>query len=325
MRRALHGRDVEVTTISGRGDHAVDFPRVSGRRPLDFSLFINRHTSLLGDSGADVVHALGGPGGVLLTRKLRQPLVYTANHTYRQAYSRFSPRRGLGLGRLEAAAYKRAQKVLAISPSTADAVIATGVDPAKVEVLAPGVDLPDEAGVERDPKLVLFVGRLEEVKGVFEVLRIVQALQHRVPDVHAVMVGTGANEQELRRRVEVSGAPVEVAGRLADAEVYKLYARAALVLMPSKYEGLGLVAAEAIVRGTPVVGYDVDGLRDIVTPSGGGLLVKAGSMIALSEAAWVRLASRDEAAAVKAQEWIAANHSWETVGKRLAEVYSTLV
>src|SRR5207244_2342012 len=102
------------------------------------------------------------------------PLVYTAHHTYRQAYSRRRVRRLLG--GLEARSYRRAAMVLAVSPSTAAAVLALGVAPACVEVLAPGIELPVVDGAIREPGRVLFVGRLEPEKGVLDAVAVMQGL-----------------------------------------------------------------------------------------------------------------------------------------------------
>ncbi len=121
MRAALTARGHSVTTVAGRGAHALRYPRITGRAPLDFSIHVNRHPELVTHSRPDVVHALGGPGGVLLVRDLGAPLVYTANHTYRMAHGPRSLRRQI-LSPVEAMAYRRAARVLAISSATAAAV-----------------------------------------------------------------------------------------------------------------------------------------------------------------------------------------------------------
>jgi glycosyltransferase involved in cell wall biosynthesis len=324
MRRVLGSRDVAVTTISGRGDHAVAYPRITGRAPLDFSIQMNRHLSVIDATDPDVVHALGGPGGVLLTRHLRHPLVYTANHTYAQAHGRMTLRRRLS--RMEAISYRRAQRVLAISQSTADSVIALGVDPRRVEVLAPGVDVGEvDLTAPRDPNLVLFVGRLEKIKGVDDALRVFDALQRRMPELHACIAGTGTLEPEVAEFARRSPANIELLGRVSNEKLQALYRHASAVVMPSRFEGLGLVAAEAIANGAFVAGYDVDGLRDVVVPSGGGVLVPHGLLVALAEAVWVLMHRSEPGERAAASRWILTNHSWEAVGKRLAEVYQALV
>ncbi|HEY6379767.1 MAG TPA: glycosyltransferase, partial [Candidatus Dormibacteraeota bacterium] len=166
MRAALVRRGVEMRTVAGRGTNAVPFPLRTGRAMLDLSLHLSGQPQLLLDGGAELVHAMGGPGGILLTRGLPVPLVYTANHTYAQAYRRADPRRALSF--VEARAYRRAAAVLCISPSTADVVRGLGVEARRVEVVLPGVEVDRitaaAAGVTREPGRVLFVGRLEAAK-----------------------------------------------------------------------------------------------------------------------------------------------------------------
>jgi glycosyltransferase involved in cell wall biosynthesis len=320
MRAALVARGHAVRTVAGRGDHALRYPRVTGRAPLDFSLHLNRHPSLVGAARADVIHALGGPGGVLLLRALEAPLVYTANHTYRMAHAPGSLRRLLSP--LEARAYRRASMVLAISPSTATAVRSLGVPPDRVEVLAPGVDVPDGPPPPRDGFRMLFVGRWEPEKGVLSALAVMREVIAKRPDAAGLVVGGGSLDAEVWRLAGAGG--VEAVGRVDDARLAAEYARAAVVLVPSMYEGLGLVALEAQAHGAVVVGWDVDGLRDAVAdPS---LLVAPGD-----EGAMVRLClaladdpSRRDALAQAGHAWVRSRHSWDHVATRLEAVYDTV-
>lgn len=320
MRAALAGRGHAVRTVAGRGDHAVRYPRVTGRAPLDFSLHLNRHPTLVDAARTDVVHALGGPGGVLLLRALEAPLVYTANHTYAMAHGPRSPRRLLSP--LEGRAYRRASMVLAISPSTASAVHSLGVPRHRVEVLAPGVDVPDTPPPPRDGFRMLFAGRWEREKGVLDAVAVMGEVIARRPGATGLIVGGGKLDAHVRRAA--AACDVEVAGRVDDARLSAEYARAAVVLVPSTYEGLGLVALEAQALGAVVVGWDVEGLRDAVAdPS---LLVALGD-----EAAMVRLCialaddpTRRDALGHAGHAWVRSRHSWEGVGRRLEEVYDSV-
>src|SRR5258708_20998127 len=83
LRSALQRDGVEVHTVAGHGADASDYPAVFHRAPLDFSLQLNRDPAPLLGPQRDVIHAQGGPGGVLLLRRLSTPLLSTAPHTYR--------------------------------------------------------------------------------------------------------------------------------------------------------------------------------------------------------------------------------------------------
>ncbi len=321
MRRALRERGHQVSTVAGRGRNAQRYPRRTGRAPLDFSLHLNRHLDLLSSTAPDVVHALGGPGGVLLLRRLDVPLVYTANHTYRMAHGSGSPKRLLSP--LEGRAYRSAARVLAISRSTADAVCALGVPSGRVEVVPPGVEVPATAAAARDIARLLFVGRWEPGKGVLTAIDVMREVMARRGGASAVVVGGGSLEVQVHRAC-AGVAGMEVAGHVSDTRLGAEYERASIVLVPSRYEGLGLVALEAQAHSAVVVGYDVAGLRDAVAT--GTPLVPAGDDAAMVRACLDLLDSprrRGELGAA-AREWVRTTHSWERIGRRLEEVYEAV-
>jgi glycosyltransferase involved in cell wall biosynthesis len=179
-----------------------------------------------------------------------------------------------------------------------------------VRVIPSGVDVPAEVGAEDDPPHVLFAGRLSEEKGVLDLLAAANGLQ-------LVVVGDGP----LRRHVP------QALGFLPHDELRRRYVRAAVVACPSRREGFGVVAAEAMAHGRPVVASAVGGLLDLVSDEKTGLLVPPGDVGAL-RAALERLlgdpalrrrlgeAGRDHARAELA---------WDTVVERTLEAYDACV
>ena len=320
MREALRARGIAVETVSGRGQNAVAYPRLTGRAPLDFSLQLTRHPRLLEAAHPDVVHAHGGPGGVLLLRRLSVPLVYTAHHTYRQAYSRTQPRRALGP--LEARAYRHAAMVLPVSRSTADALRAMGIPASRIEVVPPGIDVDEEAATHEAGRM-LFVGRLEPEKGVLDALTVMERVVSANAGAHGVLIGTGSQAAAVRERVR--GQPrIEYLGRVDGVTLQAEYRRASVLLMPSRYEGLGMVALEAQAAGTPVAGYDVEGLRDAAPE--GGVLVRFGDLAALQRAVSELLgdAARSAELGRRGRDRVRREHDWRAIAARLEEVYSRI-
>jgi glycosyltransferase involved in cell wall biosynthesis len=144
----------------------------------------------------------------------------------------------------------------------------------------------------------------------------------RRPDARGVVIGSGRLDAEVAAAAAaVSGGRVEVLGSVDDDRVAREYARAAVVLMPSMYEGLGLVALEALVAGAAVAGYDVTGLHDAVGE--GGLLVGSGDRDSLV-ASTVELLSderrRAELAATGRDRTVRL-HSWDAAAADIHEVY----
>ena len=323
MRSALERRGLRVHTISGRGEHAIAFAYRTGRAPLDFSMQLNRYPQILLRAAPDVIHAHGGPGGVLLWKRLGAPLVYPAHHTYRQAHARGSVKRLL-YG-LEARSYRTAAIVLAVSRSTANALLDLGIPASRIEVLSNGVDAVDLPAVDHEDGRVLFVSRMEREKGALDAISVLQELTDADPRVRGVLVGGGSIEADIRLAAQSSGGRIEYLGALDRQALNREYARAAIVLMPSRFEGLGMVALEAQAAGTPVVGFDVDGLRDAVGV--GGELVPAGDLSALRGAAakWLDDPARRAEAGARGREVVLAEHSWDTIGARLEEIYRAVI
>jgi glycosyltransferase involved in cell wall biosynthesis len=217
--------------------------------------------------------------------------------------------------------------VLAVSPSTAGAVLRLGVRASRVEVLAPGVDVErfDRPEVARDPLRLLFVGRLEAEKRPLDAVAVMAELARRCPGVRGTVIGRGRLDGAVRLAA-ASGPPgaVDVRGAVSEEELTRAYAEAAVLLVPSRYEGLGLVALEAMAAGATVVAYDVSGLRDAVP--GRGTLVPSGDRAAMAAACTALLADPDRrlASAERARDQVRAAHSWDAVAARIEDVYRSI-
>lgn len=316
---ALRARGVEVTLINGRGEGAVVAPVVTGRPPVDLSLHLNRCPRLITRCDPDVVHAHGGPGGVTLLCRLGVPLIYTANHTYAQAHRRGAPQRLAAP--LEARAYRRATWVVAISPSTAAAVRRLGVPAGRIEVLPPGVDPPALDEGARDPFRIVFAGRLEPEKGALDALDVLRGVLLMRPQASAAIIGDGSLGQAVRERARHLER-LEVLGRVSDERLADELARAAVLLMPSRYEGLGLAALQAQAAGVVVAGYNVTGLRDAVR-CGEGVLVEPGNVrdLAVETVRLLDDSRRREAMAAAASCRVRRDHDWSRLAARMEQVY----
>lgn len=156
-----------------------------------------------------------------------------------------------------------ARTVIAASSFLADEARALGAR--EVRVVPFGVDLPDEIGESAEPPHVLYAGRLSEEKGVLEFVEATEGLPR-------VIVGDGP----LRSRV-----PGAV-GFVAPSQLGAYYERAAVVCVPSRREGYGLAAREAMAYGRPLVATRVGGLTDL--DGAGVVLVPPRDSAALREA-----------------------------------------
>ncbi len=185
--------------------------------------------------GADVVHAHWLPSALpgLLTRR---PLVVQVWGTDLEL-----ARRAPFLARL---LLRRARVVIAASTFLAEA--AGGLGAREVVVVPTAVAIPETVGAPIEPRHVLFAGRLSAEKGIEEFLEATEALPR-------VIVGDGPLRDLAPERV----------GFVPPSELGPYFERAAVVCVPSRREGYGMVAREAMAYGRPVVTTGVGGLADL--------------------------------------------------------------
>ena len=174
---------------------------------------------------------------------------------------------------------------------------------------------------------ILFVGRLNAQKGIADLLR---ALAH--PELSSAtldVVGDGPIREALEAQVATAGLTTRVRfhGTLSPSALVPFYQHAAVVAMPSREEGLGLVAVEAQLCGAPVVAYASGGLTDVVQPDAGGTLVPVGNVDALANAIADLL--RDPAEAARrsrlAHAMILARFSPESVARDYLALYEIAI
>jgi glycosyltransferase involved in cell wall biosynthesis len=214
---------------------------------------------------ADLVHAHWLPAG-LVALATRKPVVVQPWGTDMEL-ARRAPR----LARL---VLRRAR--LVICPSNALAEAARGLGARELVVIPQGIDLPDDTGEEAEPPEILFAGRLSPEKGILELLEAARGL-------NLVIAGDGP----LRDRVP------QALGFVPHEELAGLYRRAAVVACPSRREGFGVVCAEAMAHGRPVVAGAVGGLLDLVVHEETGLLVPPRDVGALRLALLLLVSDRE--------------------------------
>ncbi|HEX6701855.1 MAG TPA: glycosyltransferase family 4 protein [Gaiellaceae bacterium] len=306
----LRGRGVEIDVVSPQtfrhygiayGDGVVGNLR---RKPLRAALLPAmvasfRQAAARAVRDADLVHAHWLPAGAVAL-SLGKPFVVQVWGTDVEL-----ARRAPWLAR---PLLRKARRVLAASSWLADAARELGAP--SVDVIPSGVDLPAHVAPPAEPPEVLYAGRLSAEKGVLELVEAADGLP-------LVVAGDGP----LRDRVP------SALGMVPHDELERLYERAAVVACPSRREGFGVVCAEAMAHGRPVVASAVGGLLDLVVDGETGLLVPPRDPPAL-RAALERLlgdaALRDRLGAA-ARERIRERFSWDAVLDTTVALYEEAV
>ena len=214
----------------------------------------------------DGIHALR------IATSLSLPLVVTIHAPLPTSFGKALPRKSfehmiysLRLATL----WKRAAIFICVSDFIRQRALELGYPSDKLRVHYIGIDrrLFKPSGTVRDPRMVLFVGRLVERKGVRCLIEAMADVMKEVPDAHVVIIGNGPEREALERLSQDLGVNAKFFGALSDTEMREWLSRARVFAGPSMMasdgepEALGTVFAEAQATGLPVVGCLMAGSR----------------------------------------------------------------
>ena len=216
-------------------------------------------------------------GAAALAARVPAPVVVELHgdwRTFARLYG--SPLRRLvaaPLDRVGTWALRRAAAVRTVSDYTTGLARAVGVEPAATfpafmdldPFLRPREPLPEHASA-------LFVGVLEAYKNIDGLAAAWRLVRARLPQARLRIVGSGSRAAVVEELVRDGHATWDRA--LPTDEVARAMDDASAVVLPSRSEGMGRVVVEALLRGRPVVGSNVGGIRDLVRDGVNGLLVE---------------------------------------------------
>jgi D-inositol-3-phosphate glycosyltransferase len=302
----------------------------------------------IASGGYDALHAhywISGAVGHALKHAYDLPLV-TTFHTLARVKA------AVGLlddpherAHVEAETVRCSDRIVAsTAEERSELVAAYGADPERVEVIPPGVDhtifspsaVPGDRtdarrhlGLDLDAPMLLFVGRIQPLKGADLALRCLGALDD--PAAVLVVVGgpSGPDGPSEVARLRALARELGIADRVRwvppqpHADLADWYRAADVCIVPSRTESFGLVALEAAACGTPVVAADVGGLRSLVDDGHTGFLV--GGRTALEYARPVQQLLRDPVLANEMAVSAAARsrrYTWSITAARLRRLYA---
>jgi glycosyltransferase involved in cell wall biosynthesis len=190
----------------------------------------------------------------------------------------------------------RWRKTIAVSPTTRDALIATGFPPDAVEIVYNGVTvLPgQQAADSAEPRrpIVAYVGRIKRYKRLDLLISAFANLLAELPAARLEIAGDGDDRPAIERLVQELHLSDSVTfhGFVDEARKAELLAEASVFATPSSQEGWGLPVIEANVYGVPAVAFDVPGLRSAIVDGETGILAEDQAAFA---AALTRILSDD--------------------------------
>ena len=272
--------------------------------------------------------------GARYARRFGLPLVFTY-HTRLEEYAHYIPFEQNATRRAASTLTRRyangSDTVIVPTPAMERRLRSLGVS-APIAVIPTGIDVEHFSGGRRDPgwraelllpnggKLVLLVSRLAREKNVELAFAALAAIDD--PAVHLALAGDGPERPALEAAARAAGlgGRVHFLGHVARERLPDLYASADAFAFPSVTETQGIVLAEALVAGLPIVAVDAPASRDVVGDA--GLLVPPDPR---AMGAALERALRGDAQAQSAAHLAQSRFSVEVQARRVVEVYETLL
>lgn len=315
---------VEIVTFDNRGPRWLSMIRLA-----------KRVHEVMGWSMPSIVHIHSTYAGLALRPMLKwvrwrgestPPIVYCAHGwSFDRQSSLLTKRLAMALERMLA---PWCDAIVCISRHEMRIAEQAGIPPGYLVHVANGV--PREAPAKAETTVewpanrrrVLFVGRFDRQKGVDVLLDALARLQISTFAyvVGAPVLGDGGEGNEL-----VFPPNVRQAGWLAPAELAAYYSSAEVLVVPSRWEGFGLNAAEAMRAGLPVIATRVGGLPEVVEENVTGLLVEPGDAQAIVDAIRSLTDERRAAFGKAGRERFLASFTMERVHAELTALYQRLL
>jgi len=211
----------------------------------------------------------------------------------------------------------------------------------KIEIIPMGVDINlfkkrkiQKPKKYKKNKILLFVGRLSDQKGIQYLIDSMDDLVKYNPNIKLLIIGEGPYEKTLRQRADSKRVSdnIEFLGSVPTNKVSEYHNFADIFILPSLSnktgtEALGLSLLEAMASGCAVIGTNVGGISFAIKNGYDGLLVRQKDHHALSHAIIILLKNKHKSQTFgkNAAKFIRKNYSWEKVSKEFLKIYGELL
>jgi len=198
-------------------------------------------------------------------------------------------------------------------------------------VVSPGIDaswLEVKREAEGSKDLVLW-GRMEEQKGIPELLRTLKEVAARIPEAHLHLIGEGHMTETYRKQAEGLGVIEQVTfhGWMDVDAIQQFISKCAVGVFPSRIESFGLSMAEAMGAGLPIVATQVGALPEFIEDGVTGRLVPPGNIPALYRAILEKLENPKYSATLAnaGRERVRERFSWDQAAHKMTDIYQSVL
>jgi len=165
-------------------------------------------------------------------------------------------------------------------------VISNGIDEDEFKLEINKEEIKSSLGFSKENKLIGFVGRITEQKGVRYFIQAIPHILNYHKDARFIIIGDGWQIDEMKdlaKKLNVEWA-TKFRGYVRDEELKKILKSLDVIVIPSIYEPFGIIALEAMVSGVPIVASNVGGLAEVIEDGIDGLKVPPKDPLAIARA-----------------------------------------
>jgi glycosyltransferase involved in cell wall biosynthesis len=217
----------------------------------------------------------------------------------------------------------RAEIVVATTRSYAETSAVLGSYLDKIRIVPNAVDASLYPSRSKRSAYVIYIGRLEEYKGIGMLLEAMREVEMKT-DLGLVVVGDGCDRRRFQERAARLGLRVEFTGRVERSRLIDLLSRAEMLVLPSplRLEAFGIVLLEAMACQTPVLAFDTPGVSEVAR-EGGHVFSDAGELAHLIAELHTD-EPRREALGRRGRRAVEERYSWTRVLNEMESIYSEI-
>ncbi|WP_455392251.1 glycosyltransferase family 4 protein [[Eubacterium] cellulosolvens] len=310
----------------------VPLPRLTFGEYMSYSLNCARHIKKY---NLDLVHGHSMYSfGYALTKKL--PYIATLHGTQ---YNEFKNSLLYGASPnhiitdfssmlMERYSGKRADRVIVVShENRRDVISQYGIPEEKIITIPNGVTVSRFQPSTCNSKTIIFVGRLHERKGIDKLLESFSKVLDVEPEAVLKIVGSGEDESRLKQlatKLKLGSKNLQFLGFVPEKDLPGIYSSSSVFVLPSYYEGFGIVLIEAMSAGLPLISVRTGGATEVIQEGKNGYLVDYDNMHEALQKLLIDKSLRVQMGAASRKK-VEKEYTWEKIASDVIKVYEELI
>jgi 1,4-alpha-glucan branching enzyme len=200
----------------------------------------------------------------------------------------------------------------------------------KVKIISNGVDLePIDSTIiraETDKNLLVFVGRIEPIKGIYN---LVQAMKRVKSSIRLVMIGDSFGRKSFEKHIHKEGLSdrIKLTGAMQNATVFEWLRKSYALVLPSFHETQGIVLLEAEACGKPVLASNIGGVTEIVQHGENGFLFNPNDIDSIADAINTLFEMPEQARLMgeRGRELVEKHYPWNKIAEQTLAFYEKTI